>query len=433
MRASVPFLAFALACTSSTPSTDDTDGDGDSDVLTGCAIPEVDTDGEDPLVDDRLLRWPYTSHVTDEAVTVQWGLPPGVTGKLEWGTGPGFGEVSDATLSELDQLVSPIQLHQVRLTGLTPDTQYCYRITVDGEDVSGPLALHTAPSKDSTEPIRFLVMGDYGAGIGFATLVYQQIKPYFDDIDFWLTTGDNAYTSGTAQQWQTNVFWFYRDLLRRAPYFPAPGNHDYGSPLGLTPTLESIDLPPQAYRDDDKGKYYSFDWGPVHFTVLDSEISVNEITPDVEDDDMAEWFADDLAANQDRPWRFGAWHHPMYYTEPKRSAKREMVDYIRPLVESQGVEVALAGHSHLYEVYQHIKDDQKVDWGTTYVTTGGGGASADDIDGEDHAKELALRTFGQSVNHFMLFEVDLCTVKARAIDLQGAEIHAWTLERPDCP
>ena len=31
------------------------------------------------------------SGLSDEAVTVQWGLPPGVTGKLEWGTGPGFG------------------------------------------------------------------------------------------------------------------------------------------------------------------------------------------------------------------------------------------------------------------------------------------------------------------------------------------------------
>lgn len=392
---------------------------------------DVELDEADYVPDARLVRWPYTSHVTSTGITVQWGLPAGTTGTLSYGPDGNLGSSASAVTDPLDDLVTAVALHKVRLDGLEPDTTYCYRVEVDGEDVSGPLTFRTAPPPESTEPVRFLVMGDYGTGIGFPTLVLNQIKPYFGQIDFWLTTGDNAYGSGTAQEWNDNIFLFYRDLLRRIPYFPVPGNHDYDNPLGLQPMLDSVDLPKQAYRAEDHGRYYSFDWGPAHVVALDSELAVDQVTPDTPDDDMIDWMHDDLAASTTRPWRVAAWHHPAYLTEPGRSAKTSVRERLVPAVEAAEVPLVLQGHSHVYEAFLHLRGGTKVETGgTSYVITGGGGAPRDAIDGEEHAEERVLRDHGEAVNHFLLVELTPCALTSRAIDLDGREIHAFTLTRP---
>ncbi len=419
-------ILLAVAC--GRTDADTTKDDVDSDPLVAACNVEFDELAYTP--DPRLLRWPYTSNVTDTAVTVQWGLPLDVVGKLHWGTDGNLGTVSDAVADAIDGLIDPVQLHRVRLEGLEPNTAYCYRIEVDGKDISGPLLFHTAASKESKEPVKILVLGDYGVGIGFSTLVYNQIKPYMADIDLWLTVGDNAYSNGTALEWHNNHFTFYRDLLRRVPYYPAPGNHDYGSPLGLQPMLDSIDLPKQAYRAEDNGRYYAFDWGPVHVSVLDSQLAIDQVTPDTPDDDMVDWYVDDLAANQDRPWRIASWHHPLYNTEPGRSPKASMKQYLQPVVEAGNTQLALSGHSHVYEAFMHLKDEAKLSsGGTSYIVTGGGGANPDRIDGEEHAAEMALRDFGFSGNQFLLLTVDDCTLSGESIDRDGNTIHTFELTR----
>lgn len=422
----VQLLPVALLAACGRPADD---APTDTDPLVKACDVELDETAYVP--DPRLVRWPYTSHVTSTGVTVQWGLPIGTTGTLHYGPDGNLGTTADAVTDPLDDLVEALALHKVRLDGLEPDTSYCYRIEIDGEDVSGPLTFRTAPPPESTDPVRFLVLGDYGTGIGLPQLVLDQIKPHYGEIDFWLTTGDNAYGSGTAQEWQNNIFLFYRDLLRRVPYFPVAGNHDYDNPLGLQPMLDSVDLPQQAYRVEDHGRYYSFDWGLVHVSALDSELAVDQVTPGTPDDDMVDWLEDDLTAAADRPWRFAAWHHPAYMTEPGRSAKASVREHLVPAVEAGNVPLVLQGHSHVYEAFLHLQDGAKLEsGGTSYVITGGGGAPRDAIDGEEHAAEQALRDYGQAVNHFLLVEVTTCTTTARAIDLDGNEIHRFTLTRP---
>lgn len=425
-RQTLPLSVLLLACgpTGGDATSDDTDTEV---ALTPC---DVELDGSAYTPSPRLLRWPYTSHVTDTAVTLQWGLPLDAVGVLNWGPDGNVGTVEQAVRAPVDGLVDPVQLHEVRLEGLEPDTAYCYRIEEDGADLSGPLMFHTAASPESEDPVTILVLGDYGVGIGFATLVLQQIEPFLGEIDFWLTVGDNAYGSGTAQEWQDNVFWFYRDLLRRVPYYPVPGNHDYGGPLGLQPMLDSIDLPAVAYQPSDHGRYYAFDWGPVHVSALDSEQAIDQLTPEAADDDMIDWLVDDLAANQDRPWRFAAWHHPAYGTEPGRSAKANVRDHLVPAIEAGNVQLGLSGHSHVYEAFLHLQGGEKLeDGGTSYVISGGGGAPPDLIDGEEHAAMIALRDFGFSGNQFLLLTVDRCSVSARSIDRDGVTIHTFELER----
>ncbi|MCB9665706.1 MAG: metallophosphoesterase family protein [Alphaproteobacteria bacterium] len=425
MRTPTLLSLLAASCATVTVS-DGADTDEDAGLPFRCAVQEDDAAF---TPDPSLLRWPYTSNITVDGATVQWATAPGLVAKLEWGETDDFGTVAEAELEELDRLVDPRQMHTVRLTDLKPDRGYCYRVVMDGKDLTGPMAFRTAPPRDVDRKIRFLVLGDFGGGPGSpAGPVLDEILKHVDEIDFWVTTGDNAYGSGTWQEWEDNIFSFYRHLLRRVSFWPTPGNHDYGSPFQLTPMLTNFDLPKNAYRDFDKERYYSFDWGPAHFVMADSQFAAIQINPIDPVDDMAVWMRDDLKASAEMPWQIAVWHHPLYMTTPGRSAAVPVRVHLAPLVEELEVPLVLNGHNHTYERFSHMKDGVKLEkGGTTYVITGAGGKSLYDIDPQDPRAKDAEASY--SAYHFMLFEADSCTLRGRAIGLEGAVLDDFTLTR----
>lgn len=390
----------------------------------------VVTDDATFLPDPRILRWPYVTNVTTSTATVQWGLAAGTTGMIEWGEDDTFGEEAVVTTAPIDLLVQPLALQTAVLSGLKPGRGYCYRLTLDGKDMTGPMALHTAPANDTEEKVRFMAMGDYGGGpASMAGAVLTEILKHEDELDFWVTTGDNVYNSGTWQEWEDNQFTFYRHLLRRGvSYWPVPGNHDYGSEFALTPFLTNLDLPRNALREEDLERYYSFDWGPLHFTMADSQGAVKQVNLADGADDMAVWMKEDLERNKDRPWRIAVWHHPMYMTTPDRTVELPVAIVLAPIAEAAEVPLVLTGHNHSYERFGHMKDGVKLpEGGTTYVITGAGGKSLYDVDPmapNAHLAEASLSTY-----HFMLFEADRCTLIGRAIDLNGTEIDRFELSR----
>ena len=52
--------------------------------------------------------------------------------------------------------------------------------------------------------------------------------------------------------------------------------------------------------------YYSYDYGDIHFVVLDSDDTDRSDTGT-----MMTWLESDLVAN-DKPWVIAFWHHPPY-------------------------------------------------------------------------------------------------------------------------
>lgn len=431
MRAlTLPFLAVA-ACAGAASPDGGTDSDSDASPVDSTPAFRCATEADDARFtpDPSVLRWPYLSNVTTDSATVMWGMAPGAVARLEWGPTDAYGTVAEAELADIDKLVDPVQLHTVRLTGLSPDRGYCYRVVLDGKDLTGPMAVHTPPPNDTERPVRFLVLGDFGGGPGSpAQPVLDEILKHTDQIDFWITTGDNAYGSGTWQEWEDNILTFYRHLLRRVSFWPTPGNHDYGSPFRLEPMLGNFDLPKNAYREFDKERYYSFDWGPAHFVMADSQFAALQINPLDPVDDMAVWMRDDLMASKSRPWQIGVWHHPLYMTTPGRSAEVQVRVHLAPLVEELEVPLVLNGHNHVYERFSHMKDGAKLkEGGTTYVITGAGGKSLYDI-GPDDPRAVNVDA-SYSAYHFMLFEVDRCTLTGRAIGLDGVELDRFTMRR----
>jgi len=106
--------------------------------------------------------------------------------------------------------------------------------------------------------------GDYGA---FGELLTQAIAQA-PQTSLALFGGDTVNDGGDADEWQ--AFWQAAAVpLASLTTAAVAGNHDNQALLA-----EQFAHPKQAPQNRDEGFFYSFDMGPVHFIMLDSNIII---------------------------------------------------------------------------------------------------------------------------------------------------------------
>jgi hypothetical protein len=244
-----------------------------------------------------------------------------------------------------------------------------------------------------------------------------------------VTTGDNAYPAGAYAEFETKVFQIYQELFYKIPVFPSLGNHDYGTGSGA-PYLDLFDLPQTAWRTADQERYYSFDYGNVHFIILDSNSPLN-VDDRVAEDDMFDWLRADLQQTR-QPWRLAAFHHPAYSTGLHGSDSRVQAKLV-PILENYGVELVLNGHDHLYQRSQPLRAGQvtAVEAGGTVYLVSGAGSAADYPCGT--ATWLAFSYCNQPLGVYTRFTVDGENLFLKAIDENGATLDSYTLTNLTSP
>ncbi|MEO7092425.1 MAG: metallophosphoesterase family protein, partial [Polyangiales bacterium] len=211
-----------------------------------------------------IHRNPYLQQVTSTSAMVGWVSVAPVNTERVMLTTTGGSEISaTAAVAELGTLRSVGEKQMwASLNDLQPDTIYCYSLD-DGSPMSARTGFRTAPDATSTKPIRFLAFGDSGGG---GTDQYALRDQMFDfPYELMIHTGDIAYEDGSLQQFEDNVFGVYADLFKNIPFFPAAGNHDYGTD-DAAPFRDVFALPGTG-----GGEWYSYDWGRIHFVALDTE------------------------------------------------------------------------------------------------------------------------------------------------------------------
>jgi len=216
------------------------------------------------------------------------------------------------------------------------------------------------PSATPIQAIRFAIIGDFGLAGDAIRDVAEMIKGW--EPDFILTTGDNNYPDGKAENIDANIGQYFHEFIYpydgaygqgadQNRFFPVLGNHDWNSDQA-NPYLNYFTLPGNE-------RYYDFVWGPVHFFALDSDSR----EPDGvgRSSVQAEWLREKLASSTAR-WKIVYMHQPPY-----SSCGDGSIDWIQWPFEAWGAHVAIGGHSHVYE---RIEID-----GFTYLVNGlGGGA-----------------------------------------------------------
>ena len=298
-------------------------------------------------------RVPYLQMQGPDAITLRWQSDEPVRGVVRYGTRAG-------SLDMLAEESSPGEVHDIRLTGLTPDTRYWYAVGSPEEIAYGGTEywFRTAPLPGSQRPLRIWVQGDPGRALpttlagrdAVLNWIKEHPRPGLPALDLWFTTGDNAYRYGRNSEFQKHLFDAYPGLLRNVPYWPVHGNHDarrwaFYNIFSFPEKAEAGGVP-----SDDK-HFFSFDYGQVHFVFLDSHSSDR-----ARDGDMLGWLKRDLAATH-QPWLIALFHHPPYSKgshdsdDPGDSHRRmiEMREHALPILEAAGVDLVLSGHSHVYE------------------------------------------------------------------------------------
>jgi len=295
-----------------------------------------------------LIRGPYMTTPTSSANNIHWRTNTPSNSEVKYGTTVG-------NLTSTASNTSSVTDHIITLTGLQPNTKYYYSVGVIGAIIQGDANnfFYTAPSNGSSTTTKFWITGDFGNGSSGQTAVRNSFTNYIGSqpMNGWLWLGDNAYDNGTDAEYQSKVFNVYTSLFKNLPTFPALGNHDYAQAGYLSSASRGINFPYftifKLPTNGDREKYYSTNYGNIHFIALDSYGSYNTVGSA-----MYNWLQADLAANT-QLWTVVYFHHPPYSKGSHNSdSSTELVDMrnnIIPLLEQYGVDVVLSGHSHAYE------------------------------------------------------------------------------------
>jgi acid phosphatase type 7 len=203
-------------------------------------------------------------------------------------------------------------------------------LTLQGSDVStaAPAITATSPGDD----VIFVGAGDISTCRNDNDELTAQLLDGIPGTIF--TTGDNAYDSGTMDQYLNCYDPTWGRHKERTK--PSPGNHDYLT-SGASAYFQYFDNVPS---------YYSYNLGRWRIYALNSEIDVSDNSPQVT------WLKADLASNPTQ-CVLAYWHRPRWSSGVNHGSNKESQTLWQILYEA-GAELVLNGHEHNYERFAEM-------------------------------------------------------------------------------
>ncbi len=249
-------------------------------------------------------------------------------------------------------------LHFVEIDGLEPGRAYEYVVSAPlvqlGERGQGLIKTAPLPGGSFT----FTVIGDTRPGENKVSVHHAALAEQMALLDpaFSLVLGDLVDDGRDPAQWRV-FFEVEKLLLGRAALFPVLGDNDHAGGEGLMPRY----FPKLAQR------YYSFEWGGVHFFGL-SAWDTKGRQPGSEYDERSEqylWLESQLFKKevQQAPFRVVFIHDPVFISRGRGA--RLLQETFAPLFERAAVDIVFASW-HLYERSRVNR--------VNYIISGGGGA-----------------------------------------------------------
>ncbi len=433
--------------------------------------------GNSPAQDSLQLMW--MGHDKDVAFTVEYkpastwlNATPNQIRRVDF-TGTDAHRVYSATLSELK-----------------PGKAFSYRISVDNKVIFESASIARKAAKEASH---FVVFGDCAANTkGQREVAFHasQQKP-----DYIFITGDIVYSRGRVSEYQTNFWPVYNadqadptqgaPLLRSTLFTGVIGNHDSQpivdfdkTPDGLAyylywaqptngpelqpggknvPELQGAAEVQKKFLEATAGQYprmanFSFDYGNVHWTVLDSNVYV-----DWSSEEFRQWVRNDLKAAAKAKWRIVGLHHPPFNSS-KAHFKEQRVRILADIFEEGKVDLVLAGHVHNYqrthpltfkvepgfvlgknaEVPGQWTLDKSFDGdkntkpkGVIYITTGAGGANLYNAEqnGDPSSWQEFTRQFVSNIHSFSVIDAGSKQLTLKQISAEGKELDRFTIKR----
>ena len=275
---------------------------------------------------------------------------------------------------------STTYIHEGTITDLTPNTKYEYRVGYSTDRRSDWYPLETAGAGE----YEVLIYPDSQSSdySGWEQIVKNSAKRN-PDAALYISMGDLVDNGEQAYQWRT---WLdsIKPLSARTPLAPTLGNHEMY-------TLDWKMREPRAYLSyfdvPNNGnaifnrRYYSYDYGDVHYVVLDTQLyeSTHEDNHDTHHPDLydvqVQWLRQDLASNT-KKWTVVLMHRdPFQYAFDRPGASRaagfdEEGVLFMPIFDEFHVDLVLSAHLHSYRNRGHVRNFDRDASGPLYILTG---------------------------------------------------------------
>lgn len=279
---------------------------------------------------------------------VLWQLSAAETCTLAWGTDTAY-SLGQALVTEYGN----DHQYAYSITALIPGKKYLYRVKSLTETKTG--TFRAAPPTDA-KSLKFFAYGDTRSNPGTHNgLANAMVSTFLRDSSFQtlaVVVGDLVSNGDSESSWSTEFFNYsypgIMNLIANIPYQACMGNHEGSGTLFCK-------YWPYPFVS---ARYYSFDYGPAHFTVLDQYTGYTPGTA------QYNWMQNDLATSTKR-WKFIVLHEPGW-SAGSHANNTNVQNYIQPLCEQYGITAVFAGHNHYYA--------RAMVNGIPHLTVGGGGA-----------------------------------------------------------
>ncbi len=332
-----------------------------------------------PAHGQTITRGPLLQNpdVVPTSMTFLWWTNVAGDSQVEYGLTPGLGSSMTVPQAGSCEVGAAGTCHKVTLTGLLPGTQYYYQLRTNGVIVQNPNYFRTMRASNDTGELFFTVIGDWGQGTANEQVIANLQNAA--DPEMILTVGDNTYPNGTQSELDSNGLAYYQVPFQRIPYFPALGNHDLNNVGGAgsyanSAHVKTFALPLNGTQPE---RYYAFENADVLFVMTDSDSCC--------DGTQQAWIENQLATST-RKWKLVFLHHAPYSCAngiASIGSTTSVRNSWGPLFEKYGVDIVFTGHDHIYERTKYMDDflangsPGSDGLGTTYIMTGGGGATLD--------------------------------------------------------
>jgi hypothetical protein len=315
-----------------------------------------------------IVVGPYTQNVTDTSLTIIWETDnPTSDNRVEYGETSSYGYIEYGK-SDTDH--HEITIHPTFASGH-------YKVvsdSVESEDFRFKLASHP----DFYDEFEFVIFGD-SRGVWdnwqMATIMANAVHD--ESSEFVIHLGDMVHDGWQDTEWMSWLS-LMKPLMQDAPVYGVLGNHELNAPRYF-----------EIFAHQNNEKWYSFDYGLIHFTVLSNYHQWNVGS------EQYQWLENDLSTTT-QPVKFVCFHEPIYCAEgqwghPPREDIREVWE---PLFINYNVKLVWQGHNHFYQRTDPLD-------GVIYLVSGGAGAPVTPP-GDDWYINFSLGAF-----HYCLLDVSI--------------------------
>ncbi|MCM3781767.1 metallophosphoesterase family protein [Neobacillus mesonae] len=311
-------------------------------------------------------------------------------------------------------------VHKAEATGLKPGTLYSYRAG-DGteEGWSSVRTFVTAKNKESDFSFIYVTdsQGETESDFALWENTMNQAMARYASPAFVLHAGDFVEDADNTSAW-SSFFNTSASWISQTPIVPVIGNNDVIDD-SFDPFASYFNLPENGVKAlDGTGTNYSFDYGNLHISVLNTEGSIKKQT---------EWLEKDLAGT-DQEWKIVALHRPIY----GGNMYKKIQDWSE-VIDKYEVDLVLQGHNHEYSRSYPIKDGKVTgnssdtvqnQEGTVYVVANTSGPKFNEQKDEQFYHKVHFQNYKQM---YTGISISGKTLTYQAYDVDGQLLDKFTI------